>query len=116
MDLSWGLYLPLILAAALYGALVVVAGVMASRGNEDRAERVRDSGFVVILLGGVWVIVLLLLAAFSEPDDIWDMVTITLVIVVFFALLLLVLFGISLLIGQVGRTAARRKRVTTDEL
>ena len=116
MDLSWGLYLPLILAAALYGALVIVAGVMASRDNEAGAERVRDSGFVVILLGGVWVIVLLLLAAFSEPDDIWDMVTITLVIVVFFALLLLVLFGISLLIGQLGRTTARRKRVTTDEL
>jgi hypothetical protein len=114
MDLSWGLYLPLILAGLAYGGAAIVAGVMSSRGNEPGAERVRDGGFVLILLAGVWVVVLLLLALFSEPDELWDMAVITLVIVVFFALLLVVLFGISLLVGRLGR--GRRRRVTTDEV
>jgi hypothetical protein len=114
MDLSWGLYLPLILAGLAYGAAAIVAGVMGSRGNEPGAERVRDGAFVMILLAGVWVIVLLLLALFSEPDELWDMVMITLVIVVFFVILLAVLFGISLLFGRIGR--GRRRRVTTDEV
>jgi hypothetical protein len=114
MDLSWGLYLPLILAALAFGACAAVAGVLSGRDNEAGAERVRDAGFVLIVLAGVWVIVLLLLAMFSEPDELWDMVVIMLVIVVFFALLLAVLFGIALLVGRFG--GRRRRRVTTDEL
>jgi hypothetical protein len=116
MDLSWGLYVPLILAALVYAGAAIVAAVMTSRGNEPGAERVRDGGFLLVLLAGVWVLVLLLLALISEPDDIWDMVIITLVIVAFFVILLLVLFGLSLLVGRIGRTTARRRRVTTDEL
>ena len=116
MDLTWGLYLPLVLAAIAYGLVAILAGVMAGRGNEAGAERVRDGGFVILLVSGVWVVVLLLLALFDQPDDLWDMVMITLVIVAFFAILLLVLFGISLLFGRLGRTASRRRRITTDEL
>lgn len=116
MDLSWGLYVPLILAAVAYGIVSAAAGVMAGRGNEAGSERVRDAGFLLLLAGGAWVLVLLLLSLFSEPDDLWDMVIITLVIVAFFAILLLALFGISLLIGRIGRSASRRRRVTTDEL
>ena len=37
-------------------------------------------------------------------------------VVVFFALLLLAFFGISLLVGAIGRQTSRGKRVTTDEL
>jgi hypothetical protein len=116
MDLSWGLYLPLILAAVVYGVLTAAGGVMAGRGNEAGAERVHDAGFVLLLVSGAWVVVLLLLSLFSEPDDLWDMVTITLVIAVFFLILLLALFGISLVIGRIGRSAARRRRVTTDDV
>lgn len=116
MDLSWGLYFPVILAAFAYGAISAVAGIMSGRGNEGGAERMRDAGFLLILASGVWVIVLFLLALLDEPDDLWDMVVITLVIVVFFVLLLLVLFGLSLLIGRISRGASRRKRITTDEL
>ncbi len=116
MDLSWGLYVPVILAAFAFGAISATAGVMAGRGNDDGAERLRDAGFVLVLAAGVWVLVLFLLALLDEPDDLWDMVVITLVIVVFFVLLLLALFGLSLLIGQISRGASRRKRVTTDEL
>ena len=116
MDLTWGLYFPLILAGVAYAVVTIAASVIASRGNEERAERLRDGGFLIVAAAGAWTLVLLLLAIFSEPDDLWDMVMITLVIVAFFAILLLVLFGISLLTGQIGRAAARRKRVTTDEL
>ena len=115
MDLEWSLYFPLILIAVAFGVVSATAGVLAGRGNTDRAERVRDVGFLILLLGGVWTVILAVLALISEPDDIGDMLTITLVIVVFFALLLLVLFGLSLLFGSVGRTTSRRRRVTTDE-
>jgi len=116
VDLSWGLYFPLILAGVAYAIVTIVGGVMATRGNEGGAERVRDGGFLIVLAAGVWVVVLLLLSLFSEPEELWDMLIITLVLVAFFVILLLVLFGISLLVGRIGRTAARRRRVTTDEL
>jgi hypothetical protein len=116
MDLSWGLYLPLILAGLAYALVSIAAGITGRRGNEAAAERVRDAGFVIVLAGGVWVVVLLLLSVISEPDDLWDMLVITLVIVGFFVILLLVLFGLSLLVGLLGRSASRRRRVTTDEL
>jgi hypothetical protein len=76
MDLSWGLYFPVILAAFAYGAISAVAGIMSGRGNEGGAERMRDAGFLLILASGVWVIVLFLLALLDEPDDLWDMVVI----------------------------------------
>jgi hypothetical protein len=110
------MYMPLILGAIAFGVFSVVAGVMSSRGNPAGAERVRDYGFLLLLGIGAWTIVLLLVAVFDSPDDIGDMVTITLVIVVFFALLLLAFFGISLLFGAIGRQTSRGKRVTTDEL
>jgi cytochrome bd-type quinol oxidase subunit 2 len=116
MDLSWGLFVPLLLAALAYGVAAIVAAVMASRDNEAGAERVRDGGFVIALAAGVWVLVLLVLAMIGEPDDLWDMVVIALVIVAFFAILLVVLFAIALLVGRVSSSATRRRRVTTDKL
>ena len=114
MDLTWGLYFPLILIAAAFAIVSAAAGVMGGRGNVEGAERLRNVGFLILLLGAVWVVILTILALISEPDDIGDLLIITLVIVVFFAILLLVLFGLSLLVGQLGRTTSRRKRVTTD--
>jgi hypothetical protein len=113
--MDWGLYFPLILAAAFYAILSASGGVMAGRGNEAGAERLRNGAFLVVLLGAAWVVILLLLALIDQPDDIGDLLIITLVIVAFFVLLLLVLFGLSLLVGQVGRSTSRRRRVTADE-
>jgi hypothetical protein len=115
VDLEWSLYVPLILVALAFAIASATAGVMAGRGNTEAAERVRDVGFVILLIGAVWTVILTVLALISEPDDIGDMLTITLVIVVFFALLLLALFGFSLLFGRLGRSRARRRRVTTDQ-
>jgi hypothetical protein len=116
MDLSWSLYVPLVLAAVAFAGVSIAASIVSSRGNHDGAERVRDIGFLVLLAMGVWTVVLLLMAIFSEPDDIWDMVIIVLVIVVFFAILLLVFWAISLVIGAIGRGLSRRQQVTTEDL
>jgi len=114
--MSWSMFLPLILGGVAYGVVSVVAGVMSSRGNEHVAERARDYGFLLLLAFGAWTIILLLVSIFNRPDDVGDMLIITLVIVVFFALLLVAFFGISLLIGALGRQTSRRKRVTTEDV
>lgn len=115
MEDSFSLFVPLIVAAVVFATLSVVAAVASGRGNEAGAERLRNVGFLVILLGGAWIVVLLVMSLVSEFAEIWDMITIVLVIVVFFALLLLALFGLSLLFGRVGG-GSRRRRVTREDL
>jgi Kef-type K+ transport system membrane component KefB len=114
--MTWSMFLVLILAGVAFGVISAVAGVMDNRGNPERAERWRDYGFLLMLGFVAWTAILLIVSIFNKPNSVGDMVTITLVIVVFFALLLLVFFGISLLVGAVGRQMDRRKQVTTDEL
>jgi Kef-type K+ transport system membrane component KefB len=114
--MTWSMFLPLILAGLVFGVISIVAGVMDNRGNAERAERWRDYGFLLMMAFAAWTVILLLVSIFNKPNSVGDMVTITLVIVVFFALLLVVFFGISLLAGAVGRSMDRRKRVTTDEI
>lgn len=114
--MTWSMYLPLILAGLLFGVISVVASVIESRGNTERAERWRDYGFVLMIAFAIWTVILLVVSIFNKPNSVGDMITITLDIVVFFALLLVVFFGISLLAGAVGRSMDRRKQVTTDEV
>jgi hypothetical protein len=114
--MSWSLFLPLIIAAFVYGAISAAAGVVSSRGDDERAERVRDWGFLLLLAMAAWTLILFIVSIFNEPNDVGDMITITLVIVVFFALLLLVFFGISIVAGAISRSASRRSRVTTEDL
>jgi Na+-driven multidrug efflux pump len=114
--MEWSLFLPLILGGIAYGITAIVAGVISSRGDDARAERVRDYGFVLLLAIGAWTLILLVISIFNRPNSVWDMVVITLVIVVFFALLLVAFFLISLVFGALGRMTARRRRVTTDEV
>jgi hypothetical protein len=114
--MTWSMFLPVILAGVAFGITSAVAGMIASRGNDAGAERVRDYGFLLLLALGAWTIILLIVSIFNKPDDVGDMLIITLVIVVFFALLLLVFFGISLVIGALGRQTSRRKRVTTEDV
>jgi Na+-driven multidrug efflux pump len=114
--MTWSLFLPVILAGLAYGALSVVAGVISSRGDEAAAERVRDYGFVVLMAIGAWTVILLIISIFNKPNSVWDMLVITLVIVVFFALLLIAFFAISLVFGALGRMTSRRRQVTTEDL
>ena len=114
--MTWSMFLPLILAGIVFAAISVTANVMENRGNAEGAERWRDYGFLLMLAFAVWTVILFLVAIFNKPNNVGDMFTITIVIVVFFALLLVVFFGISLLAGALGRAMDRRRRVTTDEL
>ena len=96
--LDWSLYSPLLLALLVYVVLFIAASIIRSRGNNDRAERILDIGFLVALIAGAWTMVLLVFAILDEPDDIWDMVVIVVIVGVFFAVLLTVLFGLFELI------------------
>ena len=116
MEDSFSLFVPLIIAAAVFAIISVAAAVVSGRGNEAGAERLRNVGFLVVLIAGAWVVVLLVISLVSEFDEIWDMITIVLVIVVFFGVLLLALFGLSLLFGRAGGAGSRRRRVTREEL
>jgi hypothetical protein len=110
--LEWSLFMPLLLAAAIYAVLAIVSGVMRSRSNPEGAEKMLDIGFVVAIAAGAWTLVLLVLAIFDQPDDIWDMVLIVLVVGVFFAVLLSLLFGIFELIFSRG---SGRRGAATEE-
>lgn len=105
--LAWSLYSPLLLAAALFIIISIASAVVRSRGNSASAERLLDLGFVVAVAAGAWTLVLLVLAMFDEPDDLWDMVLIIAVVGAFFAVLLTLLFGVfELIFSRGGRQRA----------
>jgi Kef-type K+ transport system membrane component KefB len=114
--MTWSMFLPLIVAGLAFAVVSVAANVIANRGNAERAERWRDYGFLLLIAFGVWTVILLLVAIFNKPNSVGDMLLVTFVIVVFFALLLVVFFGISLLVGALGRSTDRRRQVTTDKV
>jgi threonine/homoserine/homoserine lactone efflux protein len=91
-QLSWSLYQPLILVAIVFVVCQIAAAVMRARKNSEGADRVLDIGFGVALVGAAWTAVLLLISLFSEFGEIYDMVAILLVVGIFFALLLVLLF------------------------
>lgn len=104
--LSSGLYMPLYLVGILYVALFVAGRVLDGR-EDDRAEPVQDAGFALMLLAGVYVVVLLIMALFSEFELIADLVQIIAIVIGFFAVLVVVLLGIELLVGLGGRARKR---------
>jgi hypothetical protein len=114
--MTWSMFLPLIVGGILFGVISAVAGVVANRGNDERGERLRDYGFLLLLAMSAWTLILLLVSIFNKPNDVGDMLIVTAVIVVFFALLLVVFFGISVLMGALGRQTSRRRRVTTEDV
>jgi hypothetical protein len=113
---SFSLWLPLILAAAAYAVLNATAGTLAGRGDEQRAEQLRNMAFLVSLLAAAWVVVLLLLVAVDMPNRIGDMLLVIGVIVGWFAILLLVFFGLSQGFGAIGRRFSRRSRSPSRDL
>ena len=101
--LEWSLYSPLLLALLLYVVLFITASIMRARENEAGAERMLDIGFLLALVAGAWTAVLLIFAIMDEPDDIWDMVVIVVIIGVFFVVLLSLLFALFEFIFTRGR-------------
>jgi hypothetical protein len=109
--LSGSLFTPLWVIAIAYAALYIAAQVADARGATGARERLLDLSFLFALIGAAWVAVLLLIAVVSEPDLVWDMLTILLIVVVFFGVLLFVLFGIFELLFSRG---SRRAQGPTD--
>ncbi len=114
--LSYGLFEPLLFAAAVYAILFVVSRVLEGRGDR-RGATLGDVAFGLLLLMAAYVVVLAVNALASEYELVWDMLVTTVVITVFFLLLiglLLVLTekalrGVSRLRGGLSR---RRRRLS----
>lgn len=111
--LSTGLYVPLLIGTILYVLLLVAATVLENR-DDRRARTLGDLAFVVLLLLGIYTVVLLIAALASEFKLILDMLQIVAIVVVFFALIVVLLFGVTQLLGLLGRTMKRKKRITTS--
>lgn len=91
--LDSGYYQPLIFIGLVYVALFIASRVL--EGREDRrAETAADAAFVTILLAGAYVAILALVALASEADLVWDLIRITVIMAVFFLLVVLILFGV----------------------
>jgi cobalamin biosynthesis protein CobD/CbiB len=105
-NLPMSMYFPIVILLAGYAVVSIIAGV--ERGREDRARAERFSGiaFLLVLLGAAYAVVLLITSVFSYPSRFSDMLIIVIVIGVFFALLLFVLF----LLVEVIPGALRRGR------
>ena len=107
--LDWGLYSPLLLALLVYVVLFIAASIARARGNDNGAERILDIGFLVAVIAGAWTLVLLIFAILDEPDDIWDMVIIVVIVGVFFAVLLSLLFGLFEWSSRAARAGAAKR-------
>lgn len=105
--LSFGLYLPLVLAGALYAVLLIAGAVLESRGS-DLAEDARSAAFVCILATAAYAVILAIVTVVSKLTVIDDFVYITLIVVAFFALLGGVGLLAEVLLGATGR--GRRQR------
>ena len=107
--LSSGYYTPLILAAVVYVALFVTARVLEGRGDA-RSETAEDAGFLLMLLGAAYVLILTVVAVASEIDLVWDLVRIVVFVVIFFAALVLLLLAVfELGIGGLSRMRRRAR-------
>jgi hypothetical protein len=103
------IFQPLIFLAVIAAILYVAGQVVQARGNVEGGERVLDIAFGVSLLAGVYVVIVLLLALFDEPDVIYDAILIILIVAVFFVVLLGALFGLfELLFSRARRPRTRR--------
>ncbi len=93
--MSSSLYTPLLVVLAVYAGLNVTSGVMAGRGNHERADRYADLAFGAALAAAAYTVVLLILAAFDAPSRFTDAIEIMFVTLAFFVLLLSLLFLIA---------------------
>lgn len=110
--LSASMFQPLFVGAVIYVVLYLVGATFQSR-DDPRGETVGDVAFVVLALMGIYTVVLAITALASEFDLIVDMLKIVAIIVAFFGILIVLLFGIGTLFGLIGRVTSRKKRVTT---
>ena len=105
-NLPSSMYTPLVVLLAAYAVLSILAGRASSNDDRAQADRWANIAFAVVLVAAAYALVLLITGIFSYPSRTSDMVTILIVIGVFFALLLFAFF----LIAEVIPHALRRGR------
>jgi threonine/homoserine/homoserine lactone efflux protein len=105
-NLPSSMYTPLVVLLAVYVLLNLLAGRASSRDDRARSDRWANIAFAVVLVAAAYAVVLLITGIFSYPSRSSDMITIILVMGVFFALLLFAFF----LIAEVIPHALRRGR------
>jgi len=108
-SLPSAMYTPLVLLIAVYAVLSVLAGRARSHDDRAKSERFANFAFAIVLVAAAYAVVLLITAIFSYPSRTTDMVTIIIVIGVFFALLLFAFFVIAELIPQALRRGKRER-------
>lgn len=91
-NLPWAMYLPVVALIAGFALVSAYAGVARNRDDNERAERLGDIAFLLVLLGAAYAVVLLIASAVSYPSRFFDMLLIIFIVVAFFALLLFVFF------------------------
>jgi uncharacterized membrane protein len=107
-NLPSSMYTPLVVLLVVYVVLGLLAARARSHEDTDRSERFDTFAFAVLLLAALYTIVLVISAVFAYPSRSTDMVTIVLVIGVFFALLLFAFFFIAeWLPGKLSRRGER---------
>lgn len=105
--LSFGLFMPLVVAGAIYAVLLIAGSALERRASQG-ADSARNAAFVCLLLAAAYAVVLAINAFLSKFGVIDDFIYITLVVVAFFALLVLVLLLVEMLVGAIGRARSRR--------
>jgi hypothetical protein len=109
--ISSSMFVPLIWGTVIYVLLFVGGSLLEGRGDR-RGATVGDVAFVVLGLLGVYTLVLLITVLASEYELLIDMLKVLAIVVAFFAILLVILFGLATLFGVIGRALRREKRVT----
>ena len=112
-QMSYSYFQPLIWIMLVAAVIAIAGRTVKGRGNADTGEKLLDVSFAVTLVAGAYVVVLLLLTLFDEPDLIYDALVVLLVIIVFFAALVFLLYVVFELIG--GRLGRRRPPRETAE-
>lgn len=105
-NLPSSMYTPLVVLVAVYAVLSILANRSRSHDDRAQADRWANIAFAVVLVSAVYALVLLITGLFSYPSRSSDMITIIIVIGVFFGLLLFAFF----LIAEVIPHALRRGR------
>ena len=104
--LSFSLFTPLVAAGAIYVVLLVAGAALERRGSQG-AEAARNAAFVCLLAAAAYAVVLAIMTFVSKFGVIEDFVYITLVVVAFFALLVLALLLVDMLVGAIARAWRR---------
>lgn len=107
-NLPSAMYTPLVVLLVVYVVLGLIAARARAHEDTDRGERFDTFQFAVLLVAALYTIVLVISAVFAYPSRSTDMVTIIVVIGVFFALLLFAFFLIAEWIP--GKLSRREER------